>query len=126
MADLPVFAPGKQDPVLVNVHPSPKAQSFLNRFYKLWEQRKIALVRSTSGSPSLAILEVAKGTSTYFNLWDANPTKPYDLVPAHHLLTGSRGEMLDVNANPVDPWHHSGPFLCGCNSAHLQLIINEL
>jgi myo-inositol-1(or 4)-monophosphatase len=122
---LPAFQQ-KDAPILVNLHPSKKATLPINRLYTLWNQGAIALVKSVSGSPSLQILEAARGGCIYFNTWFEDQTMPYDLAVAADILRGANGQMLDWQGDPIDPWKHKGPFWAGIHQDHLLHLIEAL
>jgi fructose-1,6-bisphosphatase/inositol monophosphatase family enzyme len=128
LIDLPYLS-GQNDadaPVLVNIHPSKAAKPFQQELYNLWENREVALVKSVSGSPSLQILEVARGSSFYFNTWFEGETMPYDLIVPLDILRGAGGQILGKKGNPIDPWDHRGPFVAGMHQEKLEWLLRML
>jgi fructose-1,6-bisphosphatase/inositol monophosphatase family enzyme len=111
---------------LINVHPSIVAFPIIEKLYQKWGKKKLDLIRSVSGSPSLMFLETAKGCGTYINAWGKGKTYPFDIIPGLHLLNGCGGFILNRDGNPVDPWDHSGMFIAGMNQRFLLEIIDWL
>lgn len=95
---------------LINVHPRRIDFGLLEHIRDLWKKRVIHFVRSPGGSPSLSLLETAKGSSNYINLWTQKAAKPYDLAAATLLLRSAGGEVFDTQGLPINPLNHSGPF----------------
>ena len=108
---------------LINIHPSTMALPIIEKLYQKWAEKKLDLIRSISGSPSLMFLETAKGCGTYINAWGKGKTYPFDIIPGLHLLNGCGGLILNRDGNPVDPWNHSGMFIAGMNQKFLLEII---
>jgi fructose-1,6-bisphosphatase/inositol monophosphatase family enzyme len=96
---------------LVNLHPQRHAGEIMQSFYMMWRDRQISMVRSPGGSPSLALLEVAKGCFGYVNLWAKNPAAPYDLAAGILLVRSAGGEVMDIHGKPVQMLNHAGPFI---------------
>lgn len=126
LINLPYIHSGENAPLLVNIHPSVAAKQYVTHFYQLWDKRKIALVKSVSGSPSMLMLEVARGAGVYLNIWSAGQTMPFDLIGAMHILLGAGGDILDLNGKQIDPWKHQGPFLAGRYKNQLTFLAEEL
>lgn len=124
LIDLP-YIPASS-PLLVNIHAAKVSLQALTHLYKLWHERKLALVRSLSGSPSQMILEVARGGGVYINSWSGGPTMPYDLITSHHLLVGAGGHMIGLNGEEIDPWQHQGMYLAGFSEKQLAFLRTEL
>jgi fructose-1,6-bisphosphatase/inositol monophosphatase family enzyme len=101
--------------ILVNLHPQRQAGAIMKSFYKMWRNRRIGMVRSTGGSPSLALLDVAKGCFGYVNLWGKNPAAPYDLAAGISLVRSAGGEVLDIHGKPAQLLNHEGPFVGAIN-----------
>jgi fructose-1,6-bisphosphatase/inositol monophosphatase family enzyme len=97
--------------ILVNLHPQRHAVEIMQSFYTMWRNRQIGMVRSTGGSPSLALLEVAKGCVGYVNLWANQPAAPYDLAAGILLVRSAGGDVLDIHGKPVQMLDHVGPFI---------------
>jgi len=99
--------------MLVNLHPQRHGGKLLNSFYTQWEEREIQMVRSPGGSPAYALLEVAKGTFSYVNLWGKKKSAPYDLAAGILLVRNAGGDVIDFDGNPVHLLSHEGPFIAG-------------
>jgi len=97
--------------ILVNLHPQRKAEAVMQYYYKMWRSKQIGMVQSTGGSPSLALLEVAKGCFGYVNLWSKKPAAPYDLAAGIMLVRSAGGEVVDNHGEPIDLLDHTGPFI---------------
>jgi 3'(2'), 5'-bisphosphate nucleotidase len=126
IVDLPYIPSGAEPPLLVNMHAAKAASQALEQLHKLWHEKKIALVRSLSGSPSKMILEVARGGGVYINAWSGGPTMPYDLIAASHILRGAGGRLLALSGEEVDPWTHQGMYLAGISESHLGFLREAL
>lgn len=103
--------------VLVNIHPSRSAASLVAALYKAWQGNDVQMVRSPGGSPSWALLEAAKGSFVYVNLWAKRPAEPYDLAAGVLLVRGAGGEVTDLGGRPIDATRHAGPFVAGIDAA---------
>jgi 3'(2'), 5'-bisphosphate nucleotidase len=123
---LPYIQLGENPPLLVNIHPSLASEKYLAHLYNLWKDRKVSLVKSVSGSPSLLILEAAKGGGVYLNTWSVGKTMPFDLIPSMHILLGAGGHILGLNGKQINPWNHQGMYFVGLNKKHLDYLIEEL
>ncbi|MHC4992554.1 MAG: inositol monophosphatase family protein, partial [Planctomycetota bacterium] len=77
--DLPLDR-ARADSVLVNVHPARKAGPTVERLMAAWQSNEIQMVRMEGGSPAAALLDAAKGSFVYVNLWDKRPAEPFDLA----------------------------------------------
>jgi myo-inositol-1(or 4)-monophosphatase len=110
--DLPLDKVLKGD-MLVNLHPQRHAGSLLDTFYTQWEKGDIRMVRSPGGSPAYALLEAAKGTFGYVNLWGKKKSSPYDLAAGILLVRNAGGDVIDFDGNPVRLLDHEGPFIAG-------------
>ena len=122
LLDLPLMT--EKEHLLVNIHPSKSAGPIIKKLYHHWNQKDISLVRSVSGSPSLMLLEVARGCGVYINTWDKGKTDPFDILPALHLLQGCGGVIIDKNSNSIDPWNHEGLFLAGLDKQQLIKLLS--
>ncbi len=98
---------------LINVQPAVTAGPLVEGLYAAWLDRDagVRMVRSPGGSPSWALLEAAKGTFAYVNLWSKRPAQAYDLAAATLLVRGAGGEVVDVHGVPIDAVAHAGPFV---------------
>ena len=99
--------------LLVNVHPQARGGRLLARLYAGWEKQEIRMVRSVGGSPAYALLDAAKGTFSYTNLWAMKPAEPYDIAAGILLVRGAGGEVIDLYGKPVNLFDHEGPFVAG-------------
>lgn len=112
--------------ILVNVHPSRQAIDLMAALYRSWNANKIRMVRSPGGSPSWALLEAAKGSFVYVNLWSPEPADPYDLVPGVQLVQGAGGKILSYGGQVVDPQSHRGPFVAGIGDRACDQVLEIL
>lgn len=126
LTDLPYISTHAEAPILVNIHPSTKALPYVQQLFSLWERKQVALVKSVSGSPSMQLLETARGGSIYFNTWFEGKTMPYDLVVPLDILKGAGGQILNMEGNALDPWKHKGPFVAGIYQGNLEWLIRML
>lgn len=126
LVNLPYIKMDKDASTLVNVHPSKAAFPYLKRLHTLWKKKELALLKSVSGSPSLLILETARGGAIYFNTWFEGKTMPHDLIAPMDILQGANGQMLDWEGRPVDPWNHRGPFIAGIYPEQQNWLIQQL
>lgn len=124
--DLPYIPQESSSVLLVNIHAAKVAMNALDHLYKLWNDQKVALVRSLSGSPSQMILEVARGGGVYINSWSGRPTMPFDLITAYHILKGAGGHMIGLNGEEIDPRNHQGMYLVGFSQEQLAFLKREL
>jgi myo-inositol-1(or 4)-monophosphatase len=112
---LPI-GPGDEDRILVNVHPSRLGAGLVGALYNAWHGNEVQMVRSPGGSPSWALLEAAKGSFVYVNLWAQRPAEPYDLAAGVLLVRGAGGEVTDLDGRPIDATRHAGPFVAGVDA----------
>ena len=96
---------------LVNVHPNRTAGPLLQRLYEAWQDGNLRMVRSPGGSPAWAMLEAAKGSFVYVNLWSGRDAEPYDLAGSTLLVRSAGGVVIDVSGQSIDPLAHRGPFI---------------
>jgi myo-inositol-1(or 4)-monophosphatase len=111
-SDLPLYEQpsGK---VLVNLHPTRAATNAVQALYRAWNTGAVRLVRSTGGSPSWALVDVAKGVFTYTSLWEKRAAEPFDLAAGCFIVRQAGGEIVDVTNSPIYPDNHRGPFVAG-------------
>jgi fructose-1,6-bisphosphatase/inositol monophosphatase family enzyme len=105
--------PPETAPILVNAHPSRRGGALLEALFDAWEGGDVQMVRSPGGSPVLALLEAAKGSFVYVNLWSKRPAEVYDLAAGTLLVRQAGGEVTDLEGRPIDSLHHQGPFVAG-------------
>jgi fructose-1,6-bisphosphatase/inositol monophosphatase family enzyme len=128
LIQLPVFGEGahacdlpldsaKSSAVLVNVHPNRRLGDTSGVLFEAWSHSQINMVRMPGGSPSVALLEAAKGGFIYANHWGAAPPDPWDLAPGVLLVRGAGGDVIGLDGSPIDPMTHAGPFVAGVSEA---------
>ena len=69
------------------------------------------MVRSPGGSPACGLLEAAKGSFVYANLWSQKPASVYDLAAGVLLVREAGGDVVGLDGAPVDAIHHKGAFV---------------
>jgi fructose-1,6-bisphosphatase/inositol monophosphatase family enzyme len=99
--------------VLVNVHPSRSAGPLLDRLMAAWQSSEVQMLRMEGGSPAASLLEVAKGSFVYVNLWDKRPTEPFDLAAGVQLVRNAGGRVVDLDGRDIASSSHAGPFVAG-------------
>ena len=119
--ELPLVRADK-GPVLVNLHPTRRGLPLLAELHAEWRAGELRMVRSPGGSPAWALLEAAKGSFVYANLWSKRPAEPYDLAAGVLLLRGAGGDVTDLDGQPIDLVSHSGPFVAGVDSEHRAVV----
>lgn len=112
--------------IVVNIHPQRHAAKVLTSFYTLWINSEINMVRSAGGSPSHALLDVAKGSSNYINLWSKKKAAPYDITAGISIVRSTGGEVVDINGSPVQWFDHSGPFIALSNPDAVDILLPKL
>lgn len=108
--------------VLVNVHPGRTAGPLLATLYGAWAGGDVRMVRSPGGSPAWALLEAAKGSFVYVNLWSKRPAEAFDLAAACLLVRGAGGEITDLDGTPIDLVSHAGPFVAAVDEDHRRIV----
>lgn len=108
---------------LVNLHPGPNAGPLSGALYEEWREGRISMIKSPGGSPSWALLEAAKGTYVYANLWGKRRAAAYDLAAGLLLVEAAGGRVADLNDEPIDPVHHEGPFVAAVDEAGRHRVI---
>jgi myo-inositol-1(or 4)-monophosphatase len=109
--------PADEAKILVNVNPSRLGAGVVSALYNAWRGNEVQMVRSPGGSPSWALLEAAKGSFVYVNLWAQRPAEPYDLAAGVLLVRGAGGEVTDLDGRPIDATRHAGPFVASIDAA---------
>ena len=99
--------------LLDNVHPNRAAEGLVSALFDAWSQRAIRMLKMPGGSPAWALLEAAKGSFVYVNLWPGEPAVPYDLAAGVALVRGAGGEVVDLAGDPIVADGHQGPFIAG-------------
>jgi fructose-1,6-bisphosphatase/inositol monophosphatase family enzyme len=97
--------------LLVNVHPQRGAGPLVGALYDAWRQSGLRMVRSPGGAPAWALLEAAKGSFVYVNLWSKRAAEPYDLAAGVLLVRRAGGEVTDLEGSPIDMVRHRGPLV---------------
>lgn len=126
VVNLPTSKNISTEKLLVNFHPSKKANNLANQLYKSWQDGDVKLVKSISGSPALALLEAAKGYTCYINLWKGPPALSYDLAAGILLVRESGGDVINMDGNPIPFIGHQGPFFAGISSSQLTFLRQNL
>jgi fructose-1,6-bisphosphatase/inositol monophosphatase family enzyme len=124
--ELPLIDNPNERPILINIHPSTKSLPYLERLLDMWDEGEIALVRSVSGSPSLLMVEAAKSGTFYVNTWEKGPTRPYDLIPALHIVNASNCQALRRDGQQVDVWTHRGFYMVGPSGGKLTNLLSKM
>jgi fructose-1,6-bisphosphatase/inositol monophosphatase family enzyme len=105
----------RPDSVKVNLHPQRNVKALVSDLYEEWGKEGLKMVKLPGGSPSWAMLEAAKGSFVYINLWSKRPTEPYDLAAGAMLVRGAGGDVTDLTGISIDALDHKGPFIAGIN-----------
>ncbi len=80
---------------------------------KEWRESGLNMVKLPGGSPLWAMLEAAKGSFIYVNLWSSRPAAPYDLAAGIMLVRGAGGDVTDLAGSPIGATDHRGAFIAG-------------
>ncbi len=107
---------------LVNVHPSKTAGPLVQKLHEAWRNGAIRMVRSPGGSPAWALLEAAKGTFVYVNLWSKRRAEPYDLAGSTLLVRRAGGDVIDITGQPIDALSHVGPLIASVDAESARAI----
>ena len=124
--DLPLKNNLNENKLLINIHPSKKASTIINNLYNSWKLGEIKFIKSIGGSPSLALLEAAKGYYTYINLWVKQPSLIYDLAAGAQIIRGAGGDVVDRKENPINIVGHQGLFIAGISRKDMNNILGLL
>jgi fructose-1,6-bisphosphatase/inositol monophosphatase family enzyme len=108
--------------VLINVHPGRAAGPLLSRLYEAWAGGDVRMVRSPGGSPAWALLEAAKGSFVYVNLWSSRPAAAFDLAAACLLVRGSGGDVVDLDGKSINSVSHAGPFVAAVDAESRSMV----
>jgi fructose-1,6-bisphosphatase/inositol monophosphatase family enzyme len=122
-ADLPLDRV-KPSSTLVNVHPSRGAGPLLERLMTGWQSSEVQMLRMEGGSPAAALLEVAKGSFVYVNLWDKRASEPFDLVAGVMLVRNAGGQVVDLNGRDIESSSHAGPFVAGVDDHAREQVLS--
>ncbi len=108
--------PGERHPpraLLVNLQPSRDAQAVVGGLFEAWREGGVNMVKLPGGSPLWAMLEAAKGSFVYVNLWSRRAAHAYDLAAGIMLVRGAGGDVTDLAGKPIETTDHRGPFVAG-------------
>ena len=119
--DLPL-SQVREASVLVNLQPSRNAGPVAANFFSAWKENAVRMVRMAGGSPAWALLEVAKGSFAYVNLWSPKPADTFDLAAGVLLVQGAGGQVSDLAGQPVEPVGHEGPFVASLEESTQNII----
>ena len=98
---------------LVNLQPSQDAQGTVGGLFDAWRDGGVNMVKLPGGSPLWAMLEAAKGSFVYVNLWSRRAAQAYDLAAGIMLVRGAGGDVTDLAGKPIETTDHRGPFVAG-------------
>jgi fructose-1,6-bisphosphatase/inositol monophosphatase family enzyme len=107
---------------LVNVHPGKTAGPLVQKLQEAWGNGAIKMVRSPGGSPAWALLEAAKGSFVYVNLWSKREAEPYDLAGSTLLVRRAGGNVIDITGQPIDARSHVGPLIASVDAESARAI----
>ncbi len=108
--------------VLVNVHPGRSSGPLVARLYKAWAGGGVHMVRSPGGSPAWALLEAAKGSFVYVNLWSKRPAEAFDLAAGCMLVRGAGGDVVGLDGRPINSVSHAGPFVAAVDAESRSMV----
>ena len=114
--DAAVTLPGERlrpRAVLVNLQPSRDSQGMVGGFFEAWRDGGLDMVKLPGGSPLWAMVEAAKGSFVYVNLWSRRAAQAYDLAAGIMLVRGAGGDVTDLAGKPIETTDHRGPFVAG-------------
>ncbi len=101
----------RAESVLVNLQPQRNAADAARKLFSAWRDGAVNMMKLTGGSPSWSLLEAAKGSFAYINLWTTKPSDPFDLAAGVLLVREAGGDVTSLDGNPIDAATHSGPFI---------------
>lgn len=119
--NLPI-PPAGPEGLLVSLHPHRSAGPVAKELARAWQAGELDMVRSTGGAPSLALVEVAKGSFVYVNLWDRHESAAWDLAAGLMLVRSAGGEAVDLAGNPVRQTGHRGPFVAALKAVDREVV----
>ncbi len=99
--------------LLVNLQPSRDTQAMVGGLFEAWREGGLNMVKLPGGSPLWAMLEAAKGSFVYVNLWSRRAAHAYDLAAGIMLVRGAGGDVTDLAGKPIQTTDHRGPFVAG-------------
>jgi myo-inositol-1(or 4)-monophosphatase len=119
--DLPI-PPAGPGGLLVSLHPQRAAGPVAQALSRAWQEGELDMLRSTGGAPSLGLLEAAKGSFVYVNLWDRRNSAAWDLAAGLMLVRAAGGEAVDLEGNPVRHTGHRGPFVAALHAGDRERV----
>jgi fructose-1,6-bisphosphatase/inositol monophosphatase family enzyme len=119
--DLPIPPAGPKG-LLVSLHPQRAAFAVVSTFSRAWCDGEIDMVRAPGGAPSLGLLEAAKGSFVYVNLWDRRDSAPWDLWAGLTVLRAAGGEAVDPSGLPIQGTGHRGPLIAALEAEDRALV----
>jgi len=102
--------------VLVNLHPSRSAGLVATKLFSAWAEGTIRMVRMPGGSPAWALLEAAKGSFAYVNLWSRKPADAFDLAAGILLVRNAGGNVTNLYGQPIESVGHHGPLVASVDA----------
>jgi myo-inositol-1(or 4)-monophosphatase len=120
--DLPLSSV-REASILVNLHPSRKAGSVAANLFSAWSESAVRMVNMVGGSPAWALLETAKGSVTYMNLWSRKPADAFDLAAGVLLVQGAGGQVADLTGQPINPVGHQNAFVASVEASSLNAVL---
>jgi fructose-1,6-bisphosphatase/inositol monophosphatase family enzyme len=106
----------RAESVLVNLQPQRDAADAAAALFAAWGRGTVHMLKLTGGSPSWSLLEAAKGSFVYVNLWTTRPADPFDLAAGVLLVREAGGDVTDLDGIPIDAATHSGPFIAATDA----------
>lgn len=108
--------------LLVNLHPSRIAGPVATNFFSAWTEDTVRMVRMSGGSPAWALLEAAKGSCAYVNLWSRKPADAFDLAAGILLVRNAGGNVTNLDGQPIESVGHCGPLVASVDDAFRSTI----
>lgn len=107
--------PAGPDGLLVCLHPQRASGAIVQELSRAWRDGEIDMVRAPGGSPSLGLLEAAKGNFVYVNLWNRRASEAWDLSAGLMLVRCAGGDVVDLDGRSIQHIGHRGPLIAGLN-----------
>jgi fructose-1,6-bisphosphatase/inositol monophosphatase family enzyme len=115
--------PAGPEGLLVSLHPQRVATPIAGELARAWEAGELDMVRTTGGAPSLGLLEAAKGSFAYVNVWGRRETAAWDLAAGMLLVRAAGGDVVDLEYRPVQALGHRGPFVAALRAQDRERVI---
>ncbi|HLE56278.1 MAG TPA: inositol monophosphatase family protein [Rhodothermia bacterium] len=115
--------PAGPEGLLVSLHPQRVATPIAGELARAWEAGELDMVRTTGGAPSLGLLEAAKGSFAYVNLWGRREAAAWDLAAGMLLVRAAGGDVVDLQYRPVQALGHRGPFVAALRPQDRERVI---